>query len=101
MLEATQKLISVDDHIVEHPNVWTDRLPSAQHVACPHVIELDNGRQAWQYEDQILPIGSSICRPKPEFPKPLPYDQARFEEMREGVYDPKARIADMDIEGVW
>ena len=26
MLPADAKVVSVDDHIIEHPNVWQDRL---------------------------------------------------------------------------
>jgi hypothetical protein len=26
-LQPSMKLISVDDHLIEHPGVWSDRLP--------------------------------------------------------------------------
>src|SRR5215210_17714 len=42
-------LFSVDDHIIEPPNVWSDRLPAALREAGPHVIE-DDGRQFWLFE---------------------------------------------------
>src|ERR1700733_5316036 len=101
MLQPDVKLVSVDDHIIEHPTVWTDRIAAKDHDRCPHVIELDSGRQSWKYEDQIIRIESSICRTLPEFPKPLPDDQARFDEMRPGAYQPAARLSDMDTDGVW
>jgi len=101
MLNQAVKLISVDDHVIEHPKVWTDRIATKHHDRCPHVIELENGRQAWKYEDQEIIIPSSICRTLPEYPKPMPFDQARFDEMRPGAYDPVARLADMDEDGVW
>ena len=28
MLPSDAQVVSVDDHIIEHPNVWRDRLPS-------------------------------------------------------------------------
>ena len=56
MLPLSAKLISVDDHITEHPRVWHDRLPARHRQAGPHVVELDDGRQAWAYEDQLIKI---------------------------------------------
>ena len=37
----TYDLFSVDDHIIEHAKVWTDRLPSKYHDMGPHVVEED------------------------------------------------------------
>ena len=28
MLPPDAQIVSVDDHVIEHPNVWTDRLPA-------------------------------------------------------------------------
>ena len=38
-------LFSVDDHVIEHATVWTDRLPTKLHEAGPHVVEED-GRES-------------------------------------------------------
>ena len=45
----TYDLFSVDDHIIEHAKVWTDRLPSKYHDMGPHVVEED-GREYWVWE---------------------------------------------------
>ena len=42
-------LISVDDHVIEPPNVWVDRLPHKFRDSGPHVIEAE-GREYWVYE---------------------------------------------------
>jgi hypothetical protein len=39
MLRPDTKLISVDDHIVEHPRVWLDRLASKWDDVAPRVID--------------------------------------------------------------
>jgi hypothetical protein len=49
-LQPEMKLISVDDHLIEHPNVWQDRLPAAYKEAGPKIIELETGQQLWEYE---------------------------------------------------
>ncbi len=44
-------ITSVDDHIVEPPHVWRDRVPSKYKDIAPRVITDDNGREVWAYED--------------------------------------------------
>ena len=46
------KLISVDDHLFEHPRVWTDRLPEKYKEVGPTVVVRD-GRDCWQYEGEV------------------------------------------------
>jgi predicted TIM-barrel fold metal-dependent hydrolase len=99
------KLISVDDHIVEPPDLWTSRLPGKYQDAVPKVIELPTGRQAWAYEDIVWPISAGMVRTKAGVNWETLWNenenQVRFDEMRPGCYDPKARLADMDLDGVW
>ena len=39
-VEATfPKIISVDDHVIEHRNVWLDRLPAKYHDVGPRTIQ--------------------------------------------------------------
>lgn len=102
MLPPETKLISVDDHIVEPPHTWTSRLPSRYQEAGPHVVELDNGRQAWSYEGRRIPIEVGMVRTRPEVDAAdLPGGHVRFDEMRPGCYDPVERLDDMAVDGVW
>ena len=43
------ELFSVDDHIVEPPGVWVDRVPARLRERVPHVVEID-GRQKWVWD---------------------------------------------------
>ena len=103
MLPANAKLMSADDHVIEPPNLWVDRVPAKYRDACPRIVEVD-GRQAWRYEDQLTYIPMGSCRPLPGFDEagypPAP-GTARFDEIRPGCYDPVERIRDMDADGVW
>jgi predicted TIM-barrel fold metal-dependent hydrolase len=100
VLPKDTRLFSVDDHIHEHPNVWLDRLPSRYREAAPRVVDLEDGRQAWKFEEQLVPIDSGTSQPRTDVPG-VRARPARFDEMRPGCYDPKARLTDMDIDGVW
>ena len=100
MLPPAVRPISVDDHIIEPPHLWQDRLPARYRDAGPHVVELDDGTQAWAYEDQIVRTARGNTRTLPGFDDD-PLGFARFDEMRPGCYDPKARLEEMDADGVW
>ncbi|MET0319069.1 MAG: amidohydrolase family protein [Rhodococcus fascians] len=103
-LQSHMQLISTDDHLIEHPALWTDRLPARYREAGPQIIEKQMGdsdrpAQVWRYEDRIYPyIGlNAVAGKKPE---EYGLEPTRYDDMLPGCYDPKARIADMDIDGV-
>ena len=100
MLPADVKPISVDDHIIEPPHLWQSRLPAALRDRGPRVVELEDHTEAWLYEDQIVQTFRGSTRTLPGFDDE-PQGIARFSEMRPGCYDPVARLADMDLDGVW
>jgi predicted TIM-barrel fold metal-dependent hydrolase len=112
------KIVSVDDHVIEPPNVWQDRLPAKFRDVGPRIerkrvknlqfngttytFDLDpEGREAdfWVYEDLIVPhrrIIAAVGYPKDEVTlTPITYD-----EMRPGCYDQTARLEDMDVNWV-
>lgn len=92
-------MISVDDHVVEPPGVWQDRVPARYRDVAPRIVRDDQGGEAWLYEDLRMPItgvAAAAGRSKEDF-SPA---SVRFDEMRAGCYDPVARVADMDQDGV-
>jgi predicted TIM-barrel fold metal-dependent hydrolase len=92
------KIFSVDDHIIEHAKVWSDRVPSKHRESAPHVIEED-GHECWVYEDQrILTMGLNAVAGKPR--EQWAMDPTRFSDMLPGCYDPKERARDLLSQGV-
>jgi predicted TIM-barrel fold metal-dependent hydrolase len=91
-------LISVDDHILEPPNVWQDRVPARFKDRAPRMEPGPDG-EVWVYEDKRIEtsgLSAAAGRRKEEFsPKPLSYG-----DMRPGCYDSVARLADMDRAGI-
>jgi predicted TIM-barrel fold metal-dependent hydrolase len=97
-LQDDMQIVSVDDHLVEHPRVWQDRLARKFREAGPHIVE-QNSKHMWRYEGQLYPnIGLNAVAGKPREEWAL--DPVRYEDMLPGCYDPKARIPDMDIDGI-
>ena len=50
-------LISVDDHIIEPPNVWVDRFAADKRERAPH-IERDGKSEFWVYDGKRLPTSA-------------------------------------------
>ena len=110
-LQDHMQLVSVDDHAIEPPTVWTDRLPASDHAAAPHVEEREINaaaqlgkavtglQEVWVYEGKPYPeIGLNAVAGKD--PKEYDTEPARYADMIPGCYDPVARLADMDLDGI-
>ncbi|MBX7160702.1 MAG: amidohydrolase [Acidimicrobiia bacterium] len=97
---ADLELISVDDHVVEPPHVWQERLPAAMRERGPKIVRKpERGIEFWVYEDRkyaTIGLNAVAGRPKEEYN----YEPTRYDQMRSGCYDPKARVEDMDVDGV-
>jgi predicted TIM-barrel fold metal-dependent hydrolase len=113
MDENFPKIISVDDHVIEHGRVWLDRLPAKYHDVGPRTIQergkmqfvggvfsyepSDEGELCdwWLYEDKRVPqtrLSAAAGFDRDE----VKVTGITYEEMRKGCWDPKARIEDMD-----
>lgn len=98
MLPEDAQIISVDDHVIEHPRVWTDRLPARFQEAGPKVVEVD-GNELWSFEGRLSPtIGLNAVAGKD--PKDFGLEPTRYADMLPGCYDVSARLADMDLDGI-
>lgn len=97
--ERKYTVISVDDHIVEPPTTFDGRVPARLADRAPRVVERD-GRQVWIYDGTELPnvgFNAVVGRPVAEYS----FEPVRFDEMRRGAWDIHARVADMDLNGVF
>jgi len=92
------RLISVDDHVIEPPSLWVDRVARRDRDRVPHVVEED-GASIWVYEDVRIPIPGLFVqagRPEAEIKPEL----MSYERMRPAYFDAKERSKDMDEDGV-
>jgi predicted TIM-barrel fold metal-dependent hydrolase len=93
-------LISVDDHLIEPPELFEGRMPVRLRAGAPRIHEDAAGNQCWRFEGREYPnigLNAVVGRPREEWSM----EPARFEEMRPGCYDIEARITDMDLAGIW
>jgi predicted TIM-barrel fold metal-dependent hydrolase len=100
MLPKETQVISVDDHVIEHPRVWLDRLPAKYADAAPRIETLPDGNDTWIYEGKPagnFALNAVAGKPRQDFGM----DPRSYDDMRIGCHDIAARLKDMDIEGVW
>src|SRR5689334_16448333 len=105
MLPDDTKLVSVDDHVVEPPNVFVDHIEAKYRDRAPRIVERD-GVQGWLWEDRFSPLsfqGDVHTRRFREGEAGRGDDlfARRYDDMIEAVYDVDARVAAMDEDGVW
>ena len=93
-------VISVDDHLIEPADLFEGRVPAAHVDDAPRIVEESDGSQAWLFEGNRYPnIGLNAVAGRPRDQWSM--DAARFDEMRKGCWDVHARVADMDLAGIW
>ena len=93
-------IVSVDDHLVEPPDMFDGRLPAKYADHAPKVVRTDDGqrRLGLRRRRSIPNIGLNAVagRPKEEYG----VDPTAFDEMRPGCYDVHERVKDMNAGGV-
>jgi len=98
--EAVYTIISVDDHLMEPPHTFEGRLPAKFEQQAPRVVDTEEGHQVWVFEETpYFQVGFMCVAGRAKEDQRV--EPARFEELRPGAWDAKARIKDMDINGVW
>jgi predicted TIM-barrel fold metal-dependent hydrolase len=93
----------VDDHLVEPPHLWQDRLPAKHREAGPRIVQeaTVGGPPAdiWMYEGRrYAQIGLNAVAGKR--PEEFGTEPLRYTDMIPGCYEPDARVIDMDLDGV-
>lgn len=98
-LQEHHKILSVDDHLIEHPRVWRDRLPTKFQAVGPKIVEDDKGHHVWEFAGCRFPqIGLNAVAGKAL--EDYGMEPVRYDDMIPGCYDPAARVKDMDLDGV-
>ena len=92
-------LVSVDDHLVEPPDVFNNHMPNRYRADAPRVVTDESGADVWTFNGTVIPnigLNAVAGRPREEYGvEPTAYD-----EMRPGCYDIDERIKDMNAGGI-
>ena len=91
-------LVSVDDHVVEPPDMFEQHLAPEWKPRAPHVVK-KNGADIWMFEGMPLPnVGLNAVVGR--LPDEYGVEPTAYEQMRPGCYDSKERVRDMNANGV-
>ena len=92
-------LISVDDHIIEPPDMFKNHLPEKYRDEAPRLVHNPDGSDTWQFRDTVIPnvaLNAVAGRPKEEYG----LEPQGLDEIRKGCYDAAERVKDMNAGGV-
>ena len=92
------RVIDVDTHLTEPPDVWTARVPASLHDRVPHIERID-GQDVWMCDGERLgaPGFYSMAGHDGIMPQSIPQT---YDDIDPSMYDPKARLAFLDEQGI-
>src|SRR5689334_13821359 len=92
-------LISVDDHVVEPPDVFENHLPAKYKEVAPRIEHMPDGTDVWKFLDINIPnVGLNAVAGRP--PEEFGLDPTSFDELRPGTYNAQQRVLDMSANGL-
>ena len=91
-------IVSVDDHVIEPPDLFEKHLPAKYRDIAPKLVHKDDGTDMWQFLHIEVPnvgLNAVAGRPKEEYG----LEPTSFDDMRPGCYDVSKRVMDMSANG--
>ena len=92
-------LISVDDHIIEPPDLFDAHLPQRFKADAPRIVRREDGADVWRFGEVEVPnvaLNAVAGRPKEEYG----VEPQSLDEIRPGCYRVDERVKDMNAGGV-
>src|ERR671919_3264811 len=92
-------LVSVDDHLIEPPDLFVNHLPARYLDRAPKLVRNDEGNDVWTFGDVVMEtaaLNAVAGRRKEEYG----LEPQSLDEVRPGCYDAAERVKDMDAGGV-
>ena len=93
-------ILSIDDHLIEPPDMFDHHVPKKYAGQAPKLIRTADGNEEWIFQGQtvgVMGLNSTVSWPKEEWGR----DPSSLAEMRPGAYDIHERIRDMNRNGVF
>src|SRR2546429_1633817 len=94
----SERLISADSHVNPPPDLWLRDAPAHLKDRVPRVEPTPDG-DVWVVDQKASPVQGLTFMGGRDYKDFQP--RVAYKEMRPGSWDPKARLADMDQDGIW
>ncbi len=93
-------LVSIDDHMVEPPNMYKNHVPAKWLDEAPKVVRTEQGVDEWVFQGErtSTPFGmaATVGWPREEWG----FSPGAYTELRPGCFDVHERVKDMNANGV-
>ena len=92
-------LVSIDDHVIEPPDMFDRHVPAKWADRAPRLVTQGDGTQYWEFQGERT--GNSGLNAVVSWPpEEWGMDPSSYAEMRPGAYDIHERVRDMDRNGI-
>ncbi len=92
-------LVSVDDHLIEPGDMYDRHLSGDLLASAPKMEETNTGAAYWVYQGARQPI-TGLNAVVGRLPEEYGMEPTSLGQMRRGCWDPKARLDDMNADGI-
>jgi predicted TIM-barrel fold metal-dependent hydrolase len=93
-------LVSIDDHVIEPPDMYKNHVPTKWLDEAPKVVRNEQGIDEWVFQGQRTStrfgLAATVGWPREEWG----LDPGSFSELRPGCFDVHQRVLDMNANGV-
>lgn len=93
-------LVSIDDHMVEPPDMYDNHVPAKYRDLAPRVVRNERGVDEWEFQGAktSTPFGmaATVGWPREEWG----FTPGSYSELRPGCFDVHERVKDMNANGV-
>jgi len=93
-------IISADSHITEPPNCYIDYIDPKFRDIAPKMVRHETKGDLFVVHGMKKPVGVALAAAAGKKPEDLKMFGANFENLHRGGWDPEARLADQDRDGV-
>ena len=93
-------ILSIDDHVIEPPDLFANHLPTSYADRAPRLVRRDDGTEQWEFEGKefgIFGLNATVSWPKEEWG----LNPSALAEMRPAAYLIDERVRDMNRNGVF
>jgi len=93
-------LVSIDDHMIEPPDMYRNHVPEKWRDKVPKVVRNERDEDQWEFQGErtSTPFGmaATVGWPREEWG----FNPGSYSELRPGCFDVHERVRDMDANGV-
>jgi uncharacterized protein len=96
----TRRILSADSHITEPPGTYVDRIDPAFRDRAPHLVHHEKLGDIFVVPGMKTPIPMGLVAAAGKSAEEIAMFGVRFEELHRGGWNPEARLADQDRDGI-